>query len=84
MAERSADDGEARRTSGVAGGLEGLGHEAEQVSDEVGYGGVVLGGQRTGLAVEVAGDGYGDVFSGDAGFSHGTSIGKSKVAHEGE
>jgi len=71
MAERSADIGEAWRTSGVAGGLEGLGHDAEQVSDEVGDGGVVLGGQRTSLAVEAGWDGHGDVFSGDTGTFHG-------------
>lgn len=42
-------------------------HALEQIGDQSGDGGIVLGGQFAGLAVEVEWDGDGDVL----GFMHG-------------
>lgn len=49
------------------GGFEGLREGHKEEADSVCDGGVVLGGDAAGLAVEVVGDGYGDV----ANESHG-------------
>lgn len=59
-----------RATGGEARGLEGVGHSFQQVSDQGGYGGVVLCGEQAGLAVEFRGDGYGDISDG----SHGSGF----------
>ena len=47
--------------TGEARGLDRLRKGHEQEADHVGDGGVVLDGKTAGLAVEVVGNGYGDV-----------------------
>lgn len=56
----------------VAGVLEVVRQSLDEVGDHGGDGGVVLGGETARLAVEVDGDGYGDVFD----FSHGGGGGR--------
>jgi len=56
-----------RPTSGVERGLHGFGQGQKQEPYHIGYSGVVFGGNPARLAVELGGDGDGDVSDGSHG-----------------
>jgi hypothetical protein len=63
-------EGRFRTADRVTGALQSIGKSLKQISHHSGYGGVILSGELSRLAIELWGDGYGDV----SDVSHGLAF----------